>query len=399
MSKAEYKRLGDYIREVNVRNRELKVTNLLGVSISKEFMPSIANTIGTDMSTYKIVERGQFAYGPVTSRNGDKVSIALLDGYDDAIISQAYTVFEVIDHKQLLPEYLMMWFRRPEFDRYARFHSHGSAREIFDWDELCDVMLPISSITRQREIVSEYETLSNRIRLNNQMILNLEATAQALYRKTFVDNIDKENLPEGWRMGTLGEVCEKTLGGDWGKDIKVDNYNAEVFCIRGADMPYISRGMKNSMPTRFILEKNLKDRELKFGDIVIEISGGSPTQSTGRSVFITDDLMSYANKSLICSNFCRQITAQTYYKVFVFASIRYLYDNNVLFRLENSSNGVKNLDLSALLDDEEMIIPSKEIAKSFSYSYLSLLKRIYLCGQEIELITELQSLLLAKMGQ
>ena len=98
-----YKRLGDYIREVNVRNRELKVTNLLGVSISKEFMPSIANTIGTDMSTYKIVERGQFAYGPVTSRNGDKVSIALLDGYDDAIISQAYTVFEVIDHEQLLP--------------------------------------------------------------------------------------------------------------------------------------------------------------------------------------------------------------------------------------------------------------------------------------------------------
>ena len=153
MSKAEYKRLGDYIREVNVRNRDLKVSNLLGVSISKEFMPSIANTIGTDMSTYKIVERGQFAYGPVTSRNGDKVSIALLDDYDNAIISQAYTVFEVTDHGQLLPEYLMMWFRRPEFDRYARFHSHGSAREIFDWDELCDVMLPIPSITRPSALI------------------------------------------------------------------------------------------------------------------------------------------------------------------------------------------------------------------------------------------------------
>ncbi len=208
----EYKRLGDYIREVNVRNLDLKVTNLLGVSISKEFMPSIANTIGTDMSTYKIVGRRQFAYGPVTSRNGDKVSIALLDDYDNAIISQAYTVFEVIDHEQLLPEYLMMWFRRPEFDRYARFHSHGSAREIFDWDELCDVMLPIPSITRQREIVSEYETLTNRIRLNNQMIQHLEATAQALYRKTFVDNIDKENLPEGWRMGTLGEIADINNG-------------------------------------------------------------------------------------------------------------------------------------------------------------------------------------------
>ena len=395
----EHKRLGDYIREVNVRNRELKVTNLLGLSVSKEFMPSIANTIGTDMSTYKVVERNQLVYIADTSRRGDKIAIGLLDKYDKAIVSQAYTVFEVIDHEQLLPEYLMMWFRRPEFDRYARFHSHGSAREIFDWDELCDVMLPIPSITRQREIVSEYETLTNRIRLNNQTIQHLEATAQALYRKTFVDNIDKENLPEGWRMGSLGEVCEKTLGGDWGKDTKVDNYNTEVFCIRGADMPYISRGMKNSMPKRFILEKNLKDRELKFGDIVIEISGGSPTQSTGRSVFITDDLISYANNSLICSNFCRKITAQAYYKAFVFASIRYLYDNDVLFRLENSSNGVKNLDLSALLNDEEMIIPSNDIAKDFSNLYLSLLKRIYLCGQETELITELQSLLLAKMGQ
>ena len=119
----DYKRLGNYIREVNVRNRELKVTNLLGVSISKEFMPSIANTIGTDMSTYKIVKRGQFAYGPVTSRNGDKVSIALLSKYNDAIISQAYTVFEIINHEQLLPEYLMMWFRRPEFDRNAWFYT------------------------------------------------------------------------------------------------------------------------------------------------------------------------------------------------------------------------------------------------------------------------------------
>ena len=204
----EYKRLGDYIREVNVRNRELKVTKLLGLSVSKEFMPSIANTIGTDMSAYKIVERNQLVYIADTSRRGDKIAIGLLDKYDNAIVSQAYTVFEVIDHEQLLPEYLMMWFRRPEFDRYARFHSHGSAREIFDWDELCDVMLPIPSITRQREIISEYETLTNRIRLNNQMIQHLEATAQALYRKTFVENIDKENLPEGWRIGTLSEVAD-----------------------------------------------------------------------------------------------------------------------------------------------------------------------------------------------
>lgn len=246
MSKVKYQRLGDYIREVDVRNRNLSVATLLGVSISKEFIPSIANTIGTDMSTYKIVRKGQFAYGPVTSRNGDKVSIALLANEDTAIISQAYTVFEVKDTNELLPEYLMMWFRRPEFDRYARFHSHGSAREIFDWSEMCDVMLPIPSIERQREIVAEYETLSKRIRLNEQMISSLEATAQALYRKIFVDGIDKENLPEGWRMGTLGEVAtcldykRKPLSEDERKPIKgmypyygamsvVDHINQYIF--------------------------------------------------------------------------------------------------------------------------------------------------------------------------
>ena len=204
----DYKRLGDYIREVNVRNRELKVTQLLGLSIEKRFIPSIANTIGTDMAGYKVVRRGQFAYVPVTSRNGEKITVALLEDCDEAIISQAYTVFEVVDCEKLLPEYLMMWFRRSEFDRYARFHSHGSAREVFDWDELCDVQLPVPSIERQREIVSEYETLTRRIRLNEQMIEKLEATAQALYRHTFVDNIDKQNLPQGWHLSALGDVCK-----------------------------------------------------------------------------------------------------------------------------------------------------------------------------------------------
>ena len=214
MNKGEMKRLGNYIREVDVRNRDLEVTKLLGVSISKEFMPSIANTIGTDMSSYKVVESRQFAYGPVTSRNGDKVSIALYKEDESAIISQAYTVFEVKNKQELLPEYLMMWFRRPEFDRYARFKSHSSAREIFSWEEMCDVELPVPSIEQQHKIVSEYEAVTRRIRLNEQIIAKLEETAQTLYRKMFVDGIDKENLPEGWRMGTLGEIAKIKAGGD-----------------------------------------------------------------------------------------------------------------------------------------------------------------------------------------
>ena len=172
--RTDYKVLGDYIQLVDQRNRDLSVTNLLGVSIEKRFIPSIANIVGTDLSSYKIVRTGQFAYGPVTSRNGEKISIAYLDG-ENCIISSSYTVFEVVNKDELDPEYLMLWFSRPEFDRYARYKSHGSVREIFDWDELCMVELPVPTIEEQRNIVKAHKTITDRIALMKQINDNLVA--------------------------------------------------------------------------------------------------------------------------------------------------------------------------------------------------------------------------------
>lgn len=169
-----YKQLGNYIRQVDERNRDLSVDKLLGVSITKQFIPSIANIVGTDLSNYKIVRTGQFAYGPVTSRNGEKISIALLLE-DDCIISSSYSVFEIIDKNALNPEYLMLWFSRPEFDRYARYRSHGSVREIFDWDEMCQVELPVPSIEKQNEIVEAYRAVTDRIALKQKINDNLAA--------------------------------------------------------------------------------------------------------------------------------------------------------------------------------------------------------------------------------
>ena len=206
--KSNYKPLGKYVQPVVGRNNDLGDLPLMGLSIQKKFIPSIANTVGTDMSTYRIIEKNQFAYGPVTSRNGDKITIALFNDYDKALISQAYIPFEVKDNNELDPEYLMMWFRRPEFDRYARFKSHGSAREIFDWDEMCGTLLPIPHITKQREIVKEYNVIQNRIAINQQLIQKLEETAQAIYREWFVEGIDLENLPEGWKVGKIEDVAD-----------------------------------------------------------------------------------------------------------------------------------------------------------------------------------------------
>ncbi len=173
--RSNYKQLGQFIRQVDVRNTEGKEDNLLGVSVQKTFIPSIANTVGTDFTKYKVVKRGQFTYIPDTSRRGDKIGIALLDSYDEGLVSNVYTVFEIIDEKQLIPEYLMLWFSRPEFDRYARFKSHGSVREVMDWDEMCKVELPVPSYEKQLEIVESYRTISERIALKQKINDNLAA--------------------------------------------------------------------------------------------------------------------------------------------------------------------------------------------------------------------------------
>ena len=156
--KTDYKVLGDYIQLVDQRNRDLSITNLLGVSIEKRFIPSIANIVGTDLSGYKIVRTGQFAYGPVTSRNGEKISIAYLDS-DDCIISSSYTVFEVTKKGELDSEYLMLWFSRPEFDRYARYMSKGSAHEFFEYSDMEEVCIPIPDIGVQKLEGSGSKTL------------------------------------------------------------------------------------------------------------------------------------------------------------------------------------------------------------------------------------------------
>jgi len=233
--KLKYKKLGGYIRIVDERNKDLSITNLQGVSITKEFVPSIANIIGTDLSTYKIVKTGQFAYGPVTSRNGDKISIALLKG-EDCIISSSYVPFEVYKPDELLPEYLMLWFMRPEFDRYARFMSNGSAREVFDWDCMCGVELPIPSISEQYKIVHDYQVITNRIELLRKMNENLENIAFIHFMEMFSGAYEKDNLPADWNVCKLGDICNVKGGKRLPADRELTDVKTEYPYIRVRDV-------------------------------------------------------------------------------------------------------------------------------------------------------------------
>lgn len=271
--KEGYRLLGDFIQPVDERNRGLKVDYLLGVSISKQFIPSIANIVGTDLSSYKIVRTGQFAYGPVTSRNGEKISIALLRD-KDCIISSSYTVFEVVNKNVLDPEYLMLWFSRPEFDRYARYMSHGSVREIFDWDELCKVELPVPSIDKQRSIVKAYQTITERIELKRRINDNLVELCKTEFMRTFATHPEYRDEQSDWFSQPLGKSLSRVAMGPFGSNIKTDCFVDRGVPVLNGDN--ISGYLLSERSFRYVEEEKanqLKNSIAFSGDIVITHRG------------------------------------------------------------------------------------------------------------------------------
>ena len=240
--KEGYRLLGDFIRQVDVRNTDGKEENLLGVSVQKMFIPSIANTVGTDFTKYKVVKRGQFTYIPDTSRRGDKIGIALLTDYDEGLVSNIYTVFEVKDENELLPEYLMLWFSRPEFDRYARFKSHGSVREIMDWDEMCKVKLPVPSIEKQRSIVKAYNTITDRIELKRKINDNLAAQCSCVMYDQYRSDAQNGNP---WTKYTVQDLIDKKY-----IDPPMDGNHGELH-PKASD--YVATGIP------FVMANNLSD--------------------------------------------------------------------------------------------------------------------------------------------
>ncbi len=225
--KSNYRRIGDYIKPVSNRNVNDIPLPLKGINIDKFFMPSVANVVGTDLSKYKIVKSGQFACNRMHVGRDKRLPVALLEGTEDIIVSPAYDVFEIKNEKELLPEYLMMWFSRKEFDRKAWFHTDGDVRGGLPWESFKSIDVPVPSIEKQKEIVKEYEAIVNRIKLNEEINKKLEETAQAIYKQWFVEfefpdengnpykssggemvwneELEKE-IPLGWEISNIGII-------------------------------------------------------------------------------------------------------------------------------------------------------------------------------------------------
>lgn len=279
--KEGYRFLGEYIRQVDIRNKEGKKENLLGVSVQKQFIQSIANTVGTDFTKYKIVKKGQFTYIPDTSRRGDKIAIALLEDYEEGLVSNVYTVFEVIDTEKLLPEYLMLWFSRPEFDRYARFKSHGSVREVMDWEEMCKVELPVPDIEKQRKIVKAYKTITDRIALKQKINDNLVATLQIIYKKMFLES---QNT---YITKPLADLCSKIGSGATPKGGKAAYFDKGISLIRSMNVFDYFFSYPELAHISQIQVNALANVEIQQADVLFNITGVSVT----RCCVVPDDVL------------------------------------------------------------------------------------------------------------
>ena len=235
-----------------------------------------------------------------------------------------------------------------------------------------------SDIAEQRIIARILAALDDKIENNKAINNHLEQIAQAIFKSWFVDfEPFGGKMPKDWREGTFSDLLSTIIGGDWGKDTSTSNNTQKVYCIRGTDIDNINAGNKGKMPIRYIFPKNYADKQLSVGDIVVEISGGSPTQSTGRCALITQSLLDRYDFGMVCTNFCRAIKPLEGYSSFVYFYWKYLYDRGIMFSYENGTTGIKNLNISDFLKIEPIIIPPIKVAFYFTEAVGILIDMIF----------------------
>lgn len=271
--------------------------------------------------------------------------------------------------------------------------SGQSAQPGLSVKTLAKQQISLPTLEIQSRVASVLAKLDEKIELNNQINENLQQQAQTLFKEWFIDNPENEN----WSNGTFSELIQSTLSGDWGKEVPVGNNTEKVYCVRGADIPEVKAGNKGKMPTRYILPKNYASKKLTAGDIVIEISGGSPTQSTGRCTAISESLLNRYDSGMVCTNFCRAIKPTPGYSMFIYYYWQYLYDKGVFFSYENGTTGIKNLDITGFLGTEPIIIPPKEKVSVFDEYCQAVFDLIFANGKESEQLALLRATLLPKL--
>lgn len=400
--KSNYRRIGDSIRLVDERNVGLKVKTLLGLSISKEFISSVANIIGSDMENYKIIKKNQFACSTMQVRRDKKMPVALLQEVDEAIVSQAYPVFEVTDSNELMPEYLMMWFSRQEFDREACFYAIGGVRGSLEWEDFCDMKLPIPKPAKQKETVKEYNVLVDRIIFNNQLIEELEKTAQAIYKQWFVDfefpdlngkpykssgkkmrfnaELEKE-VPEGWEVKPFTKIVK--LGGGGTPDTNEENYwNGNIPFFTPAD---VSNSYYSVITEKYITEAGLKSSSTKV----------YPKNTVFVTARGTVGAMSIAGCKMAMNQSCYAITGRKEMNQYFVHQLSI----EAISKLKNEAVGaVFGALVTKDFDSQLAIEPEEEVIARYGGTVKSIYEKILNIENQNQQLAIMRNLILEKMA-
>jgi type I restriction enzyme, S subunit len=409
--RSNYKPIGNYIQKVENRNRDLKVTRLLGLSMTKEFRETTSNIVGTDMSVYKVMSKYQFACDFMSPIRVNKLPVVLKIDDEPNLVSPAYPVFEIKDRSELDPKYLMMWFRRTEFDRYATFKCDAAIRGGYEWTELCETLIPVPSITKQREIVKEYNTIQNRINLNQQLIQKLEETAQAIYREWFVDfefpndngkpyksnggemvwcdELEKE-IPKEWRLERLKNICEKIGSGSTPTGGKNGYSSSGISLIRSTNVFDYNFSFEDLAFISGEQAHKLNNVEVKENDILFNITG----VSVARCCMVPKNVLpARVNQHVMIIRPQKNIAMS----FFLLMSLCSTDSKNVLFGISQSGSTREAITKSEIEDFEILLSDESTLSK-----FESLMKGLFLFkdlkSNQNKKLTELKDLLLSKLA-
>lgn len=408
---ANYKPLKDFIREVRIRNTDLKAKELLGINVNKFFMPSVANVIGTDLTNYKVIQKNQFACNRMHVGRDYRIPVSLSKIDEPFMVSPAYDVFETKDINVLIPEYLMMWFSRDEFDRNAWFYTDADVRGGLNWKAFCEMQLPIPSPNKQKEIVAEYNTVQNRINLNKKLIQKLEETAQAIYKQWFVDfefpdengkpykssggemmESDFGQIPKGYRFGRIGDLVDIINGYAFTGDDFNSHGNYPIIKITNIVSPGID--LQSAKFYSNEIDSRLNKCVVKKNDILISMTGSHINQMSsavgkvGRYNYEYSALLNQRVSKLESKGKSREFIFQT--------MLREDIRKEILTAATGSANQA-NISPDTI-KDVKLLIPNKSTLSLFE----EVAFKLYECKSNYVLqnqkLAELKDLLLSKLA-
>ena len=388
--KSNYDILGNHIRLIDTRNRESITDRVLGINIDKFFMPSVANVIGTDLSKYKLITKGKFACNPMHVGRDERLPVALYDEEKPAIVSPAYFMFEVIDNSILNEDYLMMWFRRPEFDRICWLHTDGSVRGGITWDDICRLELPIPPIEKQFEIVNSYKAITERIALKQKINDNLVAVGTASIQKNVgrgalinltEPEMDRLTLPDDFEIQTVSEFCRETKSGSTPSRTNNEYWeNGTISWVKSGEV----HNNITLQTEEYITPLGLSESSTKLlpKDTVLMAMYGVTAGEVGYLA------IEATTNQAICGMICNSK-----------ADAAYLYFSLIQSQaaISRLSNGGAQDNLSKnFIDNIKIVVPSSEFIEELNLA--AIVEQMTLNTKEIALLEELQATALAQLS-